>query len=45
MDLRKQFYYGFQSSKRNDATRFEYDLYLLEKILQDKQILNRRCFY
>lgn len=42
MDLKDYYYYGFQSQKRQDKTRFEDDLKVLEEILSDKMILNKR---
>lgn len=42
MDLKNYYYYGFQSQKRQDKTRFEDDLKVLEEILSDKMILNKK---
>lgn len=42
MELQDFFYYGFQSQKRQDKTRFEDDMKVLEEILEDKAILSRK---
>ena len=40
-ELKDYFYYGFRSQKRQESTKFEDDLRVLEEILSSKKILNK----